>query len=152
MKNAVKIQDLLPNAKDAITRLARRFQLADVYVFGSRAKEIAATLKGEERRQKRPTSDIDIGIRPLRGVRLSPGDLVNITIELENLFDAKHVDLVLLPGADPFLALNVIRGELIYAEDFTDQARYELYVLRRAGDLFPLKKARMDMIMEGRGR
>ncbi len=48
---------------------------------------------------------------------------------------------MLLPGADPFLALNVIRGELIYTEDFTDQARYELYVLRRAGDLLPLKKA-----------
>lgn len=145
-----KVEDLAPS--DAIVRLARRFRLADVYVFGSRTKEIAALLRGEECRQRMPDSDIDIGIRPLRGVRLAPRDLVNITIELEDLFDVKHVDLVLLSAADPFLALNAIRGELIYTEDFTDQAHYELYVLRRAGDLVPFKKARMDMILEGHGR
>jgi uncharacterized protein len=141
------------DANDAIARIAICFRLADIYVFGSRAEEILARLKGGERRQEeQPVSDIDIGIRPLRGVWLSPKDLVDLTIELEDLFDAKRVDLVLLSGADPFLALNIIRGELIYTADFNDQARYELYVLRRAGDLFPLKKARMDMIMDGNGR
>lgn len=141
MPQNAKIQDLTP--------IARRFRLADVYVFGSRAKEIAAKLKGENSRREIPDSDIDIGIRPLQGVRLRPRDLVSIAIELEDLFDAKRVDLVLLPGADPYLAYDIIRGELLYAEDPIDQARYELFVLRRAADLLPFKKERLEMILGG---
>jgi hypothetical protein len=99
-----------------------------------------------------PASDVDIGIRLLRDVHLTPKDLNNIAADLEDLFDAKRVDLVSVPAADPFLALDIIRGELLYAEDPIDQARFELYVLRRAGDLIPFKKERMEMILGGRGR
>jgi hypothetical protein len=69
-------------------------------------------------------------------------------MELEDLFEVGRVDLVLLPEADPYVALDVIRGELLYTRDPDRQARYELYVLRRAGDLLPFKKERMRMILE----
>jgi hypothetical protein len=46
----------------------------------------------------------------------------------------------------------VIRGELLHTEAPDDQAQYELYVLRRAGDLLPFKKERMRMILEEGGR
>ncbi len=135
-----------------IVQLARRFQIVDVYVFGSRAKEIVARVKEEKYSRRVTSSDVDIGIRPQRDIRLGPRDLVNITAELEDIFDAKRVDLILLPKADPFLALDIIRGELLYTKDAEDQARYELFVLRRAGDLLPLKKERINMILRGHGR
>ena len=49
---------------------------------------------------------------------------------------------------DSYLALEIIRGELIYTDDPDRQARYELYVLRRAADLLPFKKDRIRMILE----
>ena len=75
-----------------------------------------------------------------------------LAIELEDLFHAGRVDLVLLPEADPFLSADIIAGELLFTKDPDQQARYELFVLRRAGDLLPFKKARTRMILEEGGR
>jgi hypothetical protein len=75
-----------------------------------------------------------------------------MTIELEDILNVRQVDLVVLSEADPFLALDIIRGELLHTEAPDDQAQYELYVLRRAGDLLPFKKERMRMILEEGGR
>lgn len=67
---------------------------------------------------------------------------------LEELFQTDRVDLVILPEADPYLALDIIRGELLYSQDRDQQARYELFALRRAADLLPFKKERIRMILE----
>ncbi|MFB3926891.1 MAG: nucleotidyltransferase domain-containing protein [Syntrophales bacterium] len=137
---------------NSLALLAETFHLADIYVFGSRAKEIAARMKEESTPARVTASDVDIGIRTLRGVTLSPKELASLTVHLEDLFEVNRVDVVLLPSSDPFLALDIIRGELLYTRDPLDQARYELLVLRRAGDLAPFKRARMEMIMQGHGR
>jgi len=42
----------------------------------------------------------------------------------------------------------VIRGERIFAEDSYLADEYELYVLRRAGDLAELERERMAMILQ----
>jgi uncharacterized protein len=68
------------------------------------------------------------------------------------LFGAARVDLVVLPEADAFLALDVIRGELIYCRDFDQQAEDELYILRKAGDLAYFEKERRKLILTGGGR
>ena len=70
-------------------------------------------------------------------------------IFLEDLLDVSRVDLVNLHEADPFLALEIIRGELLYTKDADDQAEYEIFVLRRAADLIPYKKERERMAFEG---
>ena len=57
------------------------------------------------------------------------------------------MDLVILPEADPFLAANVVRGERLYAENEYRADEYDLYVLRRAGDLAPLERERMALIL-----
>lgn len=93
-------------------------------------------------------SDIDIGILPHAGVIFTARDRVNLAIALEDLLDAPRVDIVLLPEAEPFLALDIIRGELLYTDDPDLQSEYELYVLRRAGDLLPFKLQRMKSILE----
>jgi predicted nucleotidyltransferase len=127
--------------------MVRRYSVDDLYVFGSRAEEIAGWLRGQPLPAQYPGSDVDIGVKPAPGHHLSVRDRVQLTIELEDLLDVNRVDLVILPEADPFLAVNVIRGELLYCADHYAQAEYELYVLRRAGDLAPLERERMALIL-----
>jgi len=137
---------------ERLSELVVAYRLADVYVFGSRAAEIAAALRENKALKGATSSDVDIGVRPKKGPRPSTRDLVNLTLELEGLFGANRVDLVLLPEADAFLAMDIIRGELLYTEDPVDQAYFELFVLRRAGDLLPFKRERIDMILRGAAR
>ena len=73
---------------------------------------------------------------------------MQLALEIEDLLGVSGVDLVILQEAEPFLAVEIIRGELLYAEDLNQQSRYELYLFRRAGDLHPFKKERIRMIME----
>lgn len=92
-------------------------------------------------------ADLDIAVLPGSGVELSAREKIEIILELENLFGAKRADLVILTEADPFLAVNAIRGERIYCEDQHRADEYELYVLRRGGDLIPLERQRIRMIL-----
>jgi len=135
-----------------LSELAQTYRLADIYVFGSRAAEIAAMIENGRAIKHASSSDVDIGVRPKRGSGLSMQDLVNLTTKLEDVLGVNRVDLVLLPEAEPFLALDIIRGELLYADDPLDQAYYELFVLRRAGDLLPFKRERIDLILRGAAR
>jgi hypothetical protein len=68
---------------------------------------------------------------------------------LEELFDVGRVDLVILPEAKPYLALDVVRGELLCVTDVDAEAAYQLYVLRRAADLAPLERERRRMVLAG---
>jgi len=70
----------------------------------------------------------------------------SIAIGLEDLFQVSRVDLVELPEADPFLAANAIRGERLFSRDAYSATEYELYVLRKAGDLAPFERERLSLI------
>ncbi len=131
----------------AFDEVCRRFGVANLYVFGSRAPEIKVRLQGGTAPRNQPESDVDLGVTPLPGELSSAKERVQLAIELEDLLAANRVDLVILPEADPFLALEVIRGELLYCADATAQAEEELYILRRAGDLAPLKRERLELIL-----
>lgn len=136
--------------RDALDALGERFGLAELYVFGSRASEIATRARGTALEAPDPATaaaDVDIGVRSRLGRRLDVDVILDLTGALETLFDVGRVDLVLLPSAPPFLAVDVIRGELLYCADADDQAEYELYVLRRAGDLAPFQRARHEMVL-----
>jgi len=50
--------------------------------------------------------------------------------------------------ARPYLALDIIRGERLYATDPEACDRFDLYVLRRAADLAPFERQRRRMIFE----
>jgi len=135
------------NLRQELAALGRRYNLEAVYVFGSRAEEIAGRVRGQTVPARYPASDVDIGVKPPAGHWLNAKERVEIMITLEDLLDVNRVDLVILPEADPFLAVNVIRGELLYCADPHAQAEYELYLLRRAGDLVPLERERMALIL-----
>jgi predicted nucleotidyltransferase len=134
-----------------LAAIVRRYNVDDLYVFGSRAVEIAGRIRGQSLPSPYPDSDVDIGVKPVAGHWLTAQERVRLTIELEDLLDVNRVDLVILPEADPFLAVNVIRGELLYCADPHAQAEYELYLLRRAGDLAPYAHARMNHFLPGVG-
>ncbi|MBW2017902.1 MAG: hypothetical protein JRJ01_13860 [Deltaproteobacteria bacterium] len=138
-----------PSIKYRLEQIAETFHVADIYVFGSRAQEIASRLSTEGRPlEEDVSSDVDIGVRPRNGAYLNVRMRVELMAALEDLFQVGRVDLVVLPDVDPFLALEAVQGELIYTKDLDDQARYELFVLRRAGDLLPYKRERIRMILE----
>jgi uncharacterized protein len=82
---------------------------------------------------------------------LTVREKIEVILELELLFGAPKVDLIVLPEADPFLAVNAIRGEKTYCDDQHRADEYELYILRRGGDLLPLERDRMRLIMGGEG-
>ena len=128
--------------------IADRYGLWEVYAFGSRAREIAGRLQGGEPISGVPQSDVDMAVRTRPDKQLDPWERVRLTLDLEDLLGVPRVDLVILNEAEPFLALEIIRGELLYAQDPDHQARFELYVLRRAGDLLPFKRERIRMVME----
>ena len=72
---------------------------------------------------------------------------MRLALALEDLLGVTRVDLVCFLEADPFLAANVVRGERLYACDTYQADEYELYILRRAGDLAPLERERMALIL-----
>ncbi len=133
----------------ALEILSNRFGLTAIYVFGSRAEEIAARLAGRIPAPILQDSDVDIGVLPVRERRLSAGERVSLMQDLEDIFHVDRVDLVILPEASPFLALDIIRGELIYTNDEDVEAEYQLYVLRRAGDLADWEYERRRMLLSG---
>ena len=93
------------------------------------------------------SSDADIGVQPLSGKEWSVREKVELAGMLEELLAISQVDLVCLSEADPFVAAEIIRGERLFAADSHAADEYELYVLRRAGDLAPLERERMALVL-----
>lgn len=122
---------------DSLTALCHEHALTALYVFGSRADEIAARVAGLRELVEHPGSDVDIGVLPPRGGRLSAKARVRLAQELEAILEVDRVDLVVLPEAEAFLAADVVRGELLAATDLDAEAEAQLYFLRRAADLAP---------------
>jgi predicted nucleotidyltransferase len=121
---------MLPDgALDRIIETARTSSgLVALYLFGSQSNGDATT-----------GSDIDLGT--LGDRPLSLPECVDLQVKLQ---DAAGLvaDLVDLRKADAFLALDVIRGERIYCRDDLAADTFELFVMRRAGDLEPFERER----------
>jgi hypothetical protein len=132
--------------------IARQYGLAAVYVFGSRAAEMAGRVQGRPASGGTAEADVDIAVQPGRGQNLGARERAEVAGRIEDMLGVGRVDLVVLPEADPFLALDAIRGELLFCADPDEQAEHELYVLRRAGDLAPFARRRWDEILRGTAR
>lgn len=105
-----------------------------VYLFGSRTR-------AEEHR----ASDVDLAV--LFEERQSLDELLALEGRFQDALGTE-VDLVDLGKASAFLALDVIRGERIYCTDSTRCDEFDLYVLRRAGDLAPFEKERRRVLLD----
>jgi len=123
------------NLRKALKAVAERYNIVALYVFGSRALEITAQVRGEPSPSCASGTDVDIGVQLLSGKNLSVREKVRCAMELEDVLGVSRVDLLVISEVNPFLALDIIRGELLYCHDFDEQSEYELHVLRRAADL-----------------
>lgn len=133
-----------------IEEICKRYGISALYVFGSRAGEIAARVRRPGEDSRFPHSDVDIGVQPLFGTHLTAKRKIDLTIELEDLLSAPRLDLIVLSEAGPFLQLEVIRGESLYCDDPDRQAEDELLVLRRVGDLAHYEREKIRQILSGR--
>ena len=93
-------------------------------------------------------SDLDLGALPAIGQLWDAADRVALVDALERVFAARRVDLVVLPEAPVLLALAAVSGELLYVQDRHREAEYQLYVLRRAGDLAPFERERREHLLQ----
>jgi len=129
-----------------IEQICRKYQLKALYVFGSRSADMLQAIKDDQYQIAPSQSDLDIGV--LSHPPFLIENKVSLTFELENLFGLSNIDLFILQEVDAFLAANIIRGERVYAEDSYLIDEYDLFILRRAGDLVELERQRMAMILQ----
>lgn len=129
-----------------IEQTCRKYQLRALYVFGSRSADMLHAIQDDQYQLAPSQSDLDIGV--LTHSPFPIENKVSLTFELENLFALPCIDLFILQEVDAFLAANIIRGERVFTEDSYLADEYELFVLRRAGDLAELERQRMAMILQ----
>lgn len=135
------------NRRKALEEICGRFGVAILYAFGSQAREVRDWVSGSRERFSLEGSDVDIGVLGDPRKRWSAIEKVELAIALEDLFECPRVDLVVLSEADPFLAAEIVRGERLFSRDEEAADEYDLFVLRRAGDLIPLERERMALIL-----
>jgi uncharacterized protein len=131
--------------RQSIEQLCQENKIRLLYVFGSRSMEVLRVFNGEQESLSSNSSDVDIAV--LTDEKLTAAEKVRLTLALEEMLDVERIDLVSLAEADPFLAANIIRGERLYALDSYKADEYELYILRRAGDLAEFERERMALIL-----
>ena len=134
--------------KESINNICKEFGIDILYVFGSRSKEVATFLDEEGVILPPGSSDVDVGLKLNPGKRLSVKEKALLAVLLEDFLGVNRVDLVILGDADPFLAADIIRGERVFAQDEEEANEYELFILRRAGDLIPLERERLRLIFK----
>lgn len=112
-------------------------RVVGLYLFGSQVNGDA-----------HEASDVDLGVLFDYGERVALREVIRLEHRFEEALGRK-VDLVDVGHCKPFLALDVIRGERIYERDPVALDHFDLYVLRRAGDLAPFERERRRMLIEG---
>lgn len=105
-----------------------------LYLFGSRG-----------RHEETEHSDIDIGVLFRHEQTLR--DVLLLEDSLEQRLGVK-VDLVDVGRASAFLALDIIRGERVFCIDEDRCDEFDLYVMRRAGDLAPFERERRRLLLQ----
>jgi hypothetical protein len=123
---------------NAIQGLASAYDLQIIYAFGSRAAEARDFMAGTIGRLTPGSSDLDIGVKSAR--RLIVQEKVEIAVFFEDLFGVPRADVVVIPEVPITLAFRIVTGELLYAQDPTYEAEYQLYIMRMAADLEPYEK------------
>ena len=139
------MNDLQRNLAD----ICHRYSVTSLYVFGSRASEIAARVSGEHVVPAHPESDGDFAVQIAKESSLRGFARGGLLMDLEEIFELPRADLVVLNDADPFIALEAVRGELLFCADLDQQAEEELFILRRAGDLEPFETERVRLMLTG---
>jgi predicted nucleotidyltransferase len=126
-------------SNDEIERELRALAASDprilaLYLFGSRG-----------RREETERSDVDVGVLFRQEQTLR--ELLLLEDALERRL-GHPVDLVDAGKASAFLALDILRGERLFCAEPDPCDEFELYVMRRAGDLAPFERERRRLLLQ----
>lgn len=133
---------------DQLQRICQPYGVQIIYAFGSQARTVAAWLMTAGGDLQIPVgSDVDMGVKTNTAVSLSMRQKGELAIALEDFMGVYPVDLLVIDQVDPFVAANIVRGELLWAQDSHQEAEYQLYILRRTGDLAYLARKRRELIL-----
>jgi len=120
----------------------REHGLLAVYLFGSRADDGLAVLRGAA--VAREGSDLDVGVVFTDGVDV--GRLPVLQIALEDIFEPLRVDLVPLQRVDALFQFSAVDGHRVAVTDTTRADLFELYVMRRAAEALPFERERERLL------
>ena len=134
-----------------LTELCEEHGVLALYLFGSRADQGMAALRGESvelpelpaspsARAAMRLPDLDVGVVFARG-DYDPRVLSRLQVALEDLVAPLAVDLVPLDRVDPLFQADAIDGHRIAATDGERADLWELGVLRMASELLPVQRA-----------
>ena len=124
------------NKKGIIVSTCQRFNIALVYIFGSRVKEGIRALNDERVAVEDPLTDVDIGIVFKKEI---PGKVryllySNIHNAFSEAFLPLKLDLTFLQENHAVLQSQALLGECIYFFDQDYKDSYEDRILARAAD------------------
>jgi predicted nucleotidyltransferase len=137
---------------DQLKKIAEKYGIALIYLFGSQAKNGVAYLYDRSYKIKKE-SDLDIGV-VFKNFPINVKEKVKVFGDLYTnlalLFDPFEIDLIFLQEVNSLLQLEAIKGVAIYIEDETFQEEYEELVMKKAEDL-RFKKREFDKeVLEAR--
>lgn len=130
---------------EQLLAVCQPYQVEIIYAFGSQAKAALAWLNGTAALQIPPTSDVDIGVKT--AVSLSMRQKAEFALALEDLWQVRAVDLLVIDQIASAVAFNIVSGELLWAQNSHQEAEYQLYIMRRAADFAYLERKRAELLL-----
>ncbi len=104
-------------SKKKLKEIAERYNLADIYVFGSQVSGFS-----------HPGSDFDIGVRfikKLPSIKKRTRVYGDLYVELSSCFKKENLDLVFIQEAPLHIRYKILtQGELIYTRDQIESCNY----------------------------
>lgn len=131
--------------------ICRRYDIALVYLFGSRKKEAFRHLHGSEVSINDPLADIDVGIvfcKDLPPAAERYNLFADIYNDLADLFKPFPVDLSFLEENHAVFQVEAVKGHCVFCIDSRFKENYEEMILRRAADFKPVLDLFLKEVLE----
>jgi len=117
-----------------IRKIAEKYGIALIYIFGSQAEKGARYFRGEEIRTDE-FSDLDVAV----AFEILPSYPVKIYGELykefSKIFDPFSLDLIFMHEVDTLFQYEIIRGVKIFEKHEFHSDKFEEMIMKKAEDL-----------------
>jgi predicted nucleotidyltransferase len=120
-------------------------------LFSERGARLAYLFGSQAIGQTHDESDVDVAVLPREGLTQDEQwtERLELIGALSSVFQTDHVDLVLLDGAPPLLAYEVLRtGVLLHCPDEATRIEFQVRTLREYEDTAPLRRLLAEAMRE----
>ena len=117
-----------------IEEIAKKYDLALCYIFGSQKEKGEALLKGKQIKITDPESDIDFAVLFTTVPKNSLEVYASLILQLQDLVSPFKADLLFLHEVDHLIQLEALKGINIYTKDEVYREAYEEKVMMFASD------------------